>query len=137
MTKFVFNAKVNIDEAVLRGRAIKALNEYAAKIGDEFQDQIESEKWAWTDKTTKRRNGRDAGNPRDIVDTGELRDSQEGPAVADGGLSQGFKWTAPYAALVQQGYIGRGGASIPKRDWVAGALKALPFSQFIARRMRS
>jgi hypothetical protein len=137
MTKFVFNAKVNINETVLRGKAIKALDEYAAKIGDEFQDQIESEKWAWTNTATKRSNGRTAGNPRDIVDTGELRDSQQGPAVADGGLAQGFKWSAPYASLVQQGYIGRGGIPIPKRDWVAGALKALPFAQFIARRMRS
>ena len=136
MTKYVFNAKVNIDEAVLRGKAIKALDEYAAKIGDEFQDQIESEKWAWTDRTTKRRNGRDAGNPRDIVDTGELRDSQEGPNVGKGGLSQGFKWMAPYAYTVQKGYAGNNGV-VPGRDWVAGALKALPFAQFIARRMRS
>ena len=134
MTKFVFNAKVNINDAVLRGKAIKALDEYAAKIGDEFQDQIESEKWAWTDKTTKRRNGRDAVNPRDIVDTGELRDSQEGPTVANGGLSQGFRWTAPYAYIVQKG---TGQPYYPGRDWVAGALKALPFPQFIARRMRS
>ena len=112
----------------MRGKAIKALDEYAAKISDEFQDQIESEKWAWTDKTTKRRNGRDAGNPRDIVDTGELRDSQEGPAVANGGLSQGFKWTAPYAYLSKRRLHGQQGRQVPGRDWVkTGALKALPF----------
>lgn len=136
MTKFVFNAKVNIDESLLRRKAITALNEYAAKIGDEFQEQIEKKDWYWPN-TTKRENGKRAGNPRDIVDTGELRDSQEGPAVAYGGLSQGFKWSAPYASLVQQGYITSTGRQIFGRDWVKTALQALPFAQFIARRMRS
>ena len=136
MTKFIFNAEVNIDESILRRKAIKALDEYSAKIGDEFQEQIEARSWYWPN-TTKRKNGKRAGNPRDIVDTGELRDSQEGPTVAEGGLAQGFKWTAEHAALVRDGYITSAGRQIFGRNWIKTAMQAIPFAQFIARRMRS
>lgn len=39
-------------------------------------DEIESKKWEW-DRLTRRKNGALVGSPRDIVDTGELRNSQE------------------------------------------------------------
>ena len=137
MTKFVFSADVVINKDILRRKAIKALNEYSAKIGDEFQEQIEADDWAWTNKTTKRRNGQEAGNPRDIVDTGELRDSQRGPLIGYSRYSRGFEWTAEHAALVREGYLTKSGTRVWGRDWVATALQAIPFSQFIARRMRS
>jgi hypothetical protein len=71
------------------------------------------------------------------VDTGELRDSQEGPNVGKGGLSQSFKWTAEHAVLVKEGYLTSTGRRIFGRDWIKTAMQAIPFDQFIARRMRS
>ena len=124
------------DSKILERKAAKALDEYAAKIGDEFQEQIEAADWYWPNKT-KRQNGKIAGNPRNIVDTGELRDSQQGPSVGKGGLSQSFKWTAEHAALVKDGYITTTGRQVRGRDWIKTAMMAIPFSQFIARRMRS
>lgn len=136
MTKFVFNAEVVINKDVLRRKAIKALDEYAAKIGDEFQEQIEATDWVWPNNT-RRRNGTRAGKTRDIVDTGELRDSQQGPLIGYSRYSRGFKWTAEHASLVRDGYITSTGRQVRGRDWVKTALNAIPFSQFIARRMRS
>ena len=56
----------NIDQA-FRGTAI-AYNR-------QMQVEISSKVWDWPGKT-KRKNGEIAGSPRDIVDTGELRNSQ-------------------------------------------------------------
>ena len=140
MTQFNVTANyrsgIFTDNKILERKAAKALDEYAAKIGDEFQEQIEDRSWYWPN-ATKRQNGKRAGNPRDIVDTGELRDSQEGPNVGKGGLSQSFKWTAEHAALVKDGYITKTGRQIRGRDWIKTAMMAIPFAQFIARRMRS
>jgi hypothetical protein len=51
--------------------AFEALN---YELGDKFAEMIESPIWEW-DKTTFRSNGEVVGSPRDIVDTGNLRDS--------------------------------------------------------------
>lgn len=53
--------------------AWKAVNE---QLGYELDFAMEDERWGWP-RTTRRRNGTIAGMVRDIVDTGELRDSRE------------------------------------------------------------
>lgn len=51
--------------------AFQALN---YELGDKFAEMIESPIWEW-DRTTRRTSGKIVGSPRDIVDTGNLRDS--------------------------------------------------------------
>lgn len=47
----------------------------AEQLGDAFKQSIEAEIYSW-DNETKRKNGMIVGSPRDIVDIGDLRDSQ-------------------------------------------------------------
>jgi len=54
------------------GEAFKGM---ATDLGDRFTKMIEDERWDW-DRTTRRSDGTVVTSPRDIVDTGALRDSQ-------------------------------------------------------------
>lgn len=58
-------------------------------------------------------------SPRDVVDTGRLRDSQiyqfsQGTAV--------YSWPLEYGAAVHNGYITRGRTAMPARAWTDKAL---------------
>ena len=46
------------------------------ELGYAMDDAMNDERWSWP-RLTYRQNGDVAGSPRDIVDTGELRDSRE------------------------------------------------------------
>lgn len=64
--------KDHFDETKDIGEAFKGM---ARDLGDRFTEMIEDERWEW-DRPTRRSDGSLAGSPRDIVDTGALRDSQ-------------------------------------------------------------
>lgn len=49
--------------------------EYNEKLHESIKDSILSTKWEW-DRTTYRKNGEIVDSPRNIIDTGELLDSQ-------------------------------------------------------------
>ena len=53
-----------------------AFEEMAIAFGDTAQDGLTSEEWGWP-RQTRRQNGSVVGSPRDIIDTGELRDSYQ------------------------------------------------------------
>ncbi|MFM5926427.1 MAG: hypothetical protein ACKO9U_07425 [Dolichospermum sp.] len=52
----------------------QAFTEMAEGFGAKAQEIIETQMWQWP-RETVRRNGTVVGSPRDIIDTGELRDS--------------------------------------------------------------
>lgn len=56
------------------GSLAKAFERTAEEFGGVCQDAITSRVWQW-DGTTVRKSGEIAGSPRNIVDTGELKDS--------------------------------------------------------------
>lgn len=61
---------------VQQGQSIDlAFRAAANQLNQAFTDAIESEIWEWP-RSTDRRNGETVSSPRDIVDRGELRDSQ-------------------------------------------------------------
>jgi hypothetical protein len=100
------------------------VNQYAV----ECRNQIESEVWLWP-RLTVRSNNEIAGRIRDIVDTGELRDSQTFPlfrAIPDG-LKARIDWTAEHAGVVWGGQIVQlaNGNSIllPARPWTDAAAR--------------
>ncbi|GAA4015557.1 hypothetical protein GCM10022631_29590 [Deinococcus rubellus] len=87
-----------------------AVHGYADKANAAFED----ESWQWAG-TTRRKNGEVAGSPRNLVDTGELRDSQQEPQIT--GLTARITWDAPYAAAVFLGATDRKRAySLPGRN---------------------
>jgi hypothetical protein len=53
---------------------IDAFEQMSQEFGDKCQEAIEDEIWDWP-RDTKRKNGDVVGSPRDIVDTGKLKDS--------------------------------------------------------------
>ena len=134
------NRKITVDltDSVYNA-ASQAFREYVAKIGDQFQDEIESVQWTWTPGvTTRRRNGIPATSPRDIVDTGQLRDSQQQPVISSdlNGFSATITWTAPYAEIVLDGPKGFNGASYPARNWIKSGMQKLDMEKFIKQRLK-
>ena len=61
--------------------------------------------YTW-DQQTRRRNGEVAVSPRDVVDLGTLRDSQQ-PAAYSGPLAARITWDADHAAAVYLGAVFR------------------------------
>lgn len=82
-------------------------------------EQLETVKWSWY-RNTKRQSGQVVGSPRDIVDTGKLRDSLNITDVNDSHVR--YKYDEEYAGLVHQGFDGIGKAGSPEnypaRPWV-------------------
>jgi len=52
-----------------------AFDDWAHYYDSAFQSSIQDDRWYW-DRETRRQNGQIVASPRDIVDTGSLRDSQ-------------------------------------------------------------
>lgn len=76
-----------------------ALNEtwddFSAYLARRFTAEITAEKWPWPREP----------DPRDIVDTGNLRRSLRVTRADQTALNTRFEWTAPYAAVVHDGAV--------------------------------
>lgn len=83
------------------------------QFGQECRKQMSEDVWAWPN-ITKRRNGSIVGTPRDVIDTGELLDSQTNPVVQ--GENGYIEWTANHASAVFLGVTRRNGSSSPARN---------------------
>ena len=62
---------------------------------------------------------------QDIVDTGDLRDSQKMRISNDSQIE--FSWDVPYAIYVLNGYTLRNGRTQPGRDWISKSHKSFNF----------
>ena len=114
----------------------RILNEYGPLLGFQLQEEISKDQYDWP-VDTRRKSGRlvKAGK-RDIVDTGELLNSQT-PAEVEGGTLT-IRWGAPYSLEVLEGgdlvgtlrnyYVG------PGRDWITPALREKPLLPFLVER---
>lgn len=91
--------------------------------------ELEDEKWAWNGITI-RRNGQVVFTPRDIVDTGELRNSLSIDLQKDIAV---YKYSVPYAAIVHEGGKTATGKTYPARPWTESALEEDPIEINFAR----
>jgi hypothetical protein len=98
--------------------AIESFNEMVGEFAQEINFQIEDTKWNWP-RETVRKNGGVVGSPRDIVDTGELKNSQFIEDVSD--VYKVIGYTADHAALVHEGY------QIERNDGTVTDVPARPF----------
>lgn len=90
----------------------------------DFDQQITEDQWAWREGvTTRRKNGEQVTQPRDIVDMGELLRSKT--RVVTGRSSQEFLWGAEHAQGVHDGYTGRSGIRMPARPWTEETIDEL------------
>lgn len=108
-----------IDFSVLEDAIDRAFVQLVAKFEDLQIEQLEAVKWEWF-RNTKRQSGQVVGSPRDIVDTGKLRESLNVTNVGDSHVR--YEYQEDYAGLVHQGFDGAGKAgqpeSYPARPWV-------------------
>jgi hypothetical protein len=87
----------------------KAFQESMLLLEREFTASITSTKWQWPT----------GDSPRDIVDQGRLRDSQELSFVNNGA---NFTWSTNYAAAVHEGIVFKNGTTLPPRRWTEDGL---------------
>ena len=91
-------------------------------IAQQSDTEIETSKWAWTG-TTQRRNGQIVGSPRDIVDTGELLNSQQVTLYSD--TEALIEYTADHASIVHR-----------DRPFLETALEEADFAAIMAEELR-
>jgi hypothetical protein len=121
----------NANQLKLRVPAI--LTAYDKVIYPQFKTELETERYGWP-RATRRRNKTTVTSPRDIVDLGGLRRSQE--RIRSSATQLTYRWNAPYAALVLTGYETSRGTIVPGRDWIKPALDAIPLDRFFADQWR-
>ena len=101
-----------------RQLAIESFDEMVGEFAQEINFQIEDTKWPWP-RETVRKNGSVVGSPRDIVDKGDLKNSQFIEDVSDTYKVIGY--TADHAALVHEGY------QVERNDGTVTDVPARPF----------
>ena len=109
-------------------RVPKILTNYGKVLDQQFKEEIKAVQYAWPRKT-KRKNGSEISSPRDIVDLGGFLRSQERvqpPSVTE----LVFRWNAPYASLIYNGYTLNSGFVAPPRNWIKPALEKQPLDNF-------
>jgi len=124
---------IKIDIAKLDRAIAAAFEETAKELNDSFHQSIIDPKWKW-DRVTIRRSGEVAGSPRNIVDLGTLRDSQDFKITANTAL---YTWNVPYSLYVQYGYTTKSGTVVAGRDWVEDGLSAIDLGKVFAKKLRS
>jgi hypothetical protein len=86
----------------------------------DFDQQMASAKWEWTDKQTRRKNGEIVGSPRDIIDTGALLQSKRRDPI-NSSITE-FTWEDDAAELVHDGGRTKAGGAYPARPWTEPTL---------------
>ena len=131
---------INLNTAKIQNRIDQVLEAYGPVIGFQLQQEISKDQFEYTDDEgkpviTRRKTGRTVGSPRDIVDTGELLNSQTEPQVGSGVLT--IKWLARYSKAVLEGnyLVGtvRNSYLAKPRDWITPALKNQPFLPYFVQ----
>ena len=128
--------RIQIDTQIITKELSKAMRSYTKELDQKLDHQFFESKWEWP-RLTRRRSGQLVGSPRNIIDTGELLNSKQGPTPVGGGkIGRRWFWNTPYASLVKNGYISSRGEVVPARDWILAALRELPFGENIYKRLK-
>lgn len=85
-------------------------------LGRNMQKQITDNKWSWPSSPS----------PRDIVDTGRLRQSYQ---PFPQGLAYEHSYNVEYALAVHEGAMLANGGSLPARPWIRVALREFGFAK--------
>ena len=133
--KLEFNGKTDKQKAAMKKALTlgmqRGLNRVETSLSQALDRAMESSSWGWTSRTTLRRNGSSVGSPRDIVDTGKLKDSKKlKTRFLQSGGSVAIEYGAPYAKLVHfggaitpYGRKGRALVTLPARPWITATLE--------------
>lgn len=114
---------VTLNLGALDRAAHVALRRTVREVERALPEAHEQAVYGW-DAQTRRSDGRVVGSPRDVVDTGELRDSQQ-PATYPSPDTAVIEWLAEHAAATYLGAVMRDGSSRPARNVPLNTLRAL------------
>lgn len=103
----------------LKQAIAESFQELIEDFAEEQIKQIEAVEWPWP-RETIRSTGEVAGSPRNIIDTGLLRDSLNIEWI--GSTEVIYCWDVDYAIHVHQGVTLANGTELPARPWVTAAL---------------
>lgn len=103
----------------LESALFQAFTEAMELLGRKFTEAITSPVWRWDD-----------GSTRDIVDKGQLRDSQE--LVYPKRHVAEFQWNVEYAAAVHEGARLKNGTQLPSRRWTEYAFNNFDVLEVLA-----
>jgi hypothetical protein len=116
---------VDIDRKAIDQMVERKFLRACVRLGAEFTRQISEPKWDYPT----------GESPRDIVDTGRLRASQQGRLI--GRLEYEFVWPVRYSLFVLVGGTirvpGGGVRVVPGRDWISAGLEAFDFPEAMKR----
>lgn len=98
----------------------QAFHETADRFGDALDDAMDAKIYEW-DTTTHRKSGEVVDSPRNIVDTGYLKNSRYDVSKMD---ARNYIYPADYAGDVLEGYVDEWGNSKPGRNWVKVATES-------------
>lgn len=112
-----------IDWDIIEDAVNRAFDRLVDRFEDLQKEQIEAVRWRWFNNPTIRSSGQRVNSPRDIVDTGALRDSLQVSNIGNNHVR--YEYQEDYSGLVHQGFdgVGRAGSpeSYPARPWVVTA----------------
>lgn len=108
----------------LEQHVLEAFEEANDHLYNAIYDAFEAEVYAWDGTITFRQNGEIVDSPRDIDDTGGLKESQHLPEIeaTPDGYTATHRNNAPHAHDVYFGYLTDSGVEKPGRDWIEEAL---------------
>lgn len=118
----------------LRRRVPAILTRYGKVLDQQLKEEIKTVQYPWP-RETKRKNKSTVNSPRDIVDLGDFLRSQsrDRPSVTE----LRFSWSAPYSALIFNGYSTKRGNVVPPRNWIKPALEKRPLDAFFREQWAS
>lgn len=124
--------RIEIDASLIEDRLERAWERYSQRLEAQFTKEIGTKQFSWPSeyKTTRgsynrKGKGRESvGSPRDIIDSGALRQSIQ--RTQTGRFAYRFSWNVDYSLYVLKGYRTRAGNQMPPRDWITPALFKLP-----------
>jgi len=109
-------------------RARFVFGRYCTEVFPKFQESIVQQRYQWP-QITIRQNGQVVTSPRNIVDTGAFKLSQERTVV--NATTCLFTWNVPYSSLILTGYTTSTGKRFPARDWIRPVLlQEFPMQRF-------
>jgi hypothetical protein len=112
----------------LAQRAIFVFGDYCTQLFPKFQDSIVQQRYDWP-QITIRKNGQVVTSPRNIVDSGAFKLSQERTML--NATTCLFTWNVPYSSLILTGYTTKAGNIMPPRDWITPVLRdEFPMARF-------
>jgi len=124
--------RIEINANLIEDRLERAWERYSQRLEAQFTKEIGTKQFSWPSeyKTTRgsynrKGKGREsAGSPRDIIDSGALRQSIQ--RTQTGRFSYRYSWNVDYSLYVLKGYRTSAGNQMPARDWITPALVKLP-----------